>query len=72
VLRSTTSGTVTSYTQGLPPDASPLGITSGPDDNLWVTDRADPRHVMRIGAGDCAVSTPSAPVPVAAVPTFTG
>lgn len=72
VLRSTTSGQVTSFTQGLPVDASLAGITSGPDDNLWVVNGADPGHILRVGAGDCAVSTPSAPVPVAAAPTFTG
>ena len=72
VLRATTSGAVTAYTQGLPADASMLGITSGPDDNLWAVDQADPANILRVGAGACAVSTPSAPVPLVGVPTFTG
>ena len=42
------SGTVTEFTTGLSSGDQPTGITSGPDGNLWFTEKGNPGRIGRI------------------------
>jgi virginiamycin B lyase len=75
VYRTTTSGSTTSYRNGLPPNASIVGITNGPDRNVWVTNFLDPGNVLRVGTGACATPVQAASAPdetIEVTPSFTG
>ncbi len=64
------SGTFTEHPT--PSPAYPLGITVGPDGNVWFTELF-PGMVAQITTFDVAEPLPSpAPAPVAAPPSFTG
>jgi streptogramin lyase len=51
LLRVTTDGEFTTFTDGLPTDSSPDGVTLGPDDDVWFSLRSDPGRIGHIGAG---------------------
>jgi streptogramin lyase len=76
VFRLTTAGEFTEYTEGLPDDMSPVGLTQGPDQDLWIAAFGDPGRILTMGAGctDPAPTTSTtAPAAAPAVtPRFTG
>jgi streptogramin lyase len=83
LLRLTTDGEFTTFTDGLPADSSPDGVILGPDDDLWFTLRSDPGRVGHIGAGcfqqapttTTTTTTPTTPPPAPPQPVdpdFTG
>jgi streptogramin lyase len=58
VWRLTTAGAFTEYTAGLTPDIAPIGLTLGPDQDLWITAPGDPSEIVTMGAG-CTDVVPS-------------
>jgi virginiamycin B lyase len=75
VFRLTTEGAFTEYTEGLPDGTSPLGLTQGPDQDLWIAGFGEPGRILTMGAGctDTPPTTSTTPASSPRVtPRFTG